>query len=207
TTSNHTNPVARGGFIINHLMCRGVALPSDPAILAMVMPPDPYSAPTARQRYTMHSSQVAICAGCHSQIDPIGFALENFDAVGNYRTMENNVAIDASGEVPDMPGGDFGDCPSGIACPEKGEKYNTPCNGSCATELARRLSQNAEVMACFPSLWLDYAYGQTLEATNPDDVCNREALSAAFATGGYNVKQMLVAISQTDGFLYLGSQE
>jgi hypothetical protein len=142
-------------------------------------------------------------------MDPIGFALENFDAVGLYRTMENNVPIDASGEVPDMPGGTFGDCPSNISCDDKGVdgRYTTPCNGSCAVELARRLSQNAEVMACFPQKWLDYAYGQTLSTTNPDDVCNREALAASFAQNGYNVKQMLIGITQTDGFLYLGSQE
>jgi hypothetical protein len=207
TASNHTNPVARGGYIVNHLMCRNVALPSDPAILDMVKPPDPYSAPTSRERYAIHS-EVDLCAGCHTMMDPLGFALENFDAVGRYRTMENNVPIDASGEVPDMPGGDFGECPSGISCAEKGPtKYATPCNGSCATELARRLSQNAEVMACFPQHWLDYAYGQTLLGTDPQDVCNREALAQSFAAEGFNIKRMLVAITQTDGFLYLGAQE
>jgi hypothetical protein len=111
--------------------------------------------------------------------------------------------------VPDMPGGTFGECPSGIACTEKGVggRYTTACNGSCATELARRLATNGEVMACFPQKWLDYAYGQTLSPQNPQDVCNREALAATFAQNGYNVKQMLIGIAQTDGFLYLGSQE
>jgi hypothetical protein len=207
TASNHTNPVARGGFIINLMMCRGVALPSDPAILAMVKPPDPGSAPTARERYHNHSES-DVCSGCHSQMDPLGFALENFDAVGLYRTMENGVPIDASGEIPDMPGGDFGDCPSGIGCDDKGpDKYATPCNGSCATELANRLATNAEVMACFPVKWLDYAYGQTLNTADPQDTCNREALSAAFAADQYNIQRMMVDITQTDGFLYLGSQE
>jgi hypothetical protein len=212
TTSTHTNPVARGAFVLNHLMCRHLEVPTD---LGMIVPPEPYTAPTARQRYTMHSSQ-AICAGCHAQLDPIGFPFENFDAVGLYRTTENGVAIDASGEVPEMPGGDFGDCPSGVACEDKGQptecgpatgKYTTPCNGSCAVELARRLSQNVEVMACFPELWLDFAYGQSLDRANTQDVCNRESLASAFAASGGNVKQLLVDITQTDGFLYLGSQE
>jgi hypothetical protein len=208
TPSNHTNPVIRGGFIVNLLMCRNIGLPSDPAILAMVTPPDPYSAPTGRDRYTRHTS-LEVCAGCHSQMDPVGFSLENYDAVGLWRTTENNVAIDASGEVPDMPGGDFGDCPSGIACAEKasGAKYQTACNGSCATELAQRLGRNAEIMNCFPMKWLDFAYGQTLMATDPHDVCNREFLASTFIASGSNIKQMLIDISQTDGFLYLGSQE
>jgi hypothetical protein len=208
THSNHTNPVSRGGFVVNLLMCRNIGLPSDPAILAMVTPPDPTSAPTGRERYTNHS-KLDVCAGCHYQLDPVGFALENYDAVGLWRATENNVPIDASGEVPDMPGGDFGDCPSGIACAEKasGTKYQTPCNGSCATELAERLGRNAEIMACFPTKWLDFAYGQTLLGTDPDDVCNRESLASSFIASGSNIKQMLVDISQTDGFLYLGSQE
>jgi hypothetical protein len=208
THSNHTNPVSRGGFVVNLLMCRNIGLPSDPAILAMVTPPDPTSAPTGRERYTNHS-KLDVCAGCHYQLDPVGFALENYDAVGLWRTMENNVPIDASGEVPDMPGGDFGDCPSGIACVEKtgGTKYQTPCNGSCATELADRLGRNAEIMACFPTKWLDFAYGQTLLSSDPDDVCNRESVASSFIASGSNIKQMLVDISQSDGFLYLGSQE
>jgi hypothetical protein len=207
TPSNHTNPVIRGGFIVNLLMCRNIGLPSDPAILAMVTPPDPGSAPTGRQRFTNHS-QLEVCAGCHVQMDPVGFALENYDAVGLWRTMENGVVIDASGEVPDMPGGDFGDCPSGIACGEKasGTKYQTPCNGSCATELAERLGRNAEIMTCFPTKWLDFAYGQTLTAADPHDVCNRENLAGTFINSGSNIKQMLIDISQTDGFLYLGAQ-
>ena len=208
TPSNHTNPVLRGGFVVNLLMCRGVGLPSDPAILSMVTPPDPYSAPTGRERFDMHS-ELAVCAGCHVQMDPMGYALENFDAVGLYRTTEGGQTIDASGEVPDMEGGDFGDCPSNIGCAEKagGIKYQTPCNGSCATELADRLSRNAEVMSCFPSKWLDFAYGQTLIPEDPHDVCNREAIATSFIQSGTNIKQMLIQIAQTDGFLYLGSQE
>src|SRR5262247_582730 len=69
TPSNHTNPVIRGGFIVNLLMCRNIGLPSDPAILAMVTPPDPISAPTGRERYTNHT-RLEVCAGCHVQMDP-----------------------------------------------------------------------------------------------------------------------------------------
>jgi hypothetical protein len=204
THSNHTNPVTRGAYIVNQLMCRGIQLPSN----IVVMPPDPYSAPTTRERFSLHSASPS-CAGCHAQLDPLGFALENFDAVGLYRATENGVTIDASGEVPDMPGGDFGTCASGIACAgkEDGTRYQTACNGSCATELVRRLATNTEVMACFPQRWLDYAYGQSLLASDPDDVCNREALTQSFVTAGYNVKKMLVELTQTDGFLYLGARE
>jgi hypothetical protein len=73
-------------------------------------------------------------------------------------------------------------------------------------ELVQKLAQNEEVQACFAAKWLDYAYGQTLSPDNPDDVCSREALAARFRDAGFNVKKLLVELTQTDGFLYLGAQ-
>jgi hypothetical protein len=179
TVTNFTNPVRRGAFVTNHLMCRGLEVP----IGLMVSPPDPYSAPTGRERYSIHSANPA-CAGCHGQLDPLGFALENYDAVGLYRVSENGVTIDASGVVPDMPNGEVGG----------------------PIELAQKLAQNEEVQNCFAAKWLDYGYGQTLDPLNADDVCTREALAARFRASGFNVKKLLVELTQTDGFLYLGAQ-
>jgi hypothetical protein len=184
TVTDITNPVRRGGFIINELMCRELELPTDPAILEQVKPPDPYSAPTGRERYTLHK-QDPVCAGCHAQLDPLGFSFENYDAVGLYRETENDVIIDASGEVPDMPNG----------------------TASGPIELIQKLAANEEVQNCFASKWLDFAYGQKLHRTEPADQCTREQLGAAFRASGFNVKQLLVDLTQTDGFLYLGSQE
>ena len=180
TVTNFTNPVRRGAFVINQLMCRGLEVP----IGLMVTPPDPYSAPTGRERYTIHS-QSAACRGCHSQLDPMGFAFENYDAVGLYRETENGVMIDASGAVPDMPDGEV----------------------SGPLELVQKLAQNQEVQDCFASKWLDFGYGQTLSADQADDVCTREALAAKFRAAGTNVKELLVELTQTDGFLYLGAQQ
>jgi hypothetical protein len=184
TVTDFTNPVRRGGFIINEMMCRHMELPTDPDVLAQVKPPDPYSAPTGRERYSIHSQQ-GVCAGCHAVLDPLGFALENYDAVGRYRATENDVMIDASGEVPDMPNGTV----------------------SGPIELAQKLAANEEVQNCFASKWLDFAYGQTLHADHAADQCSREQLAAAFRASGFNVKQLLVDLTQTDGFLYLGAQE
>jgi hypothetical protein len=180
TITNFTNPVRRGAFIINQLMCRGLTVP----VGLMVTPPDPYSAPTARERYSLHSKNPQ-CAGCHSQLDPLGFSLENYDAVGLYRTTENGEMIDASGSIPDMDNGDV----------------------SGPIELVQKLAQNVEVQSCFASKWLDYGYGQTLNPDSPDDVCTREDLAARFRAVGFNVKALLVELTQTDGFLYLGAQQ
>jgi hypothetical protein len=53
-----------------------------------------------REAMTQHRANPA-CAGCHARMDPIGFAMENFDAVGRWRDRDNGNAIDASGLLPD----------------------------------------------------------------------------------------------------------
>src|SRR5262249_22782724 len=53
-----------------------------------------------RERLMQHRAN-AVCASCHNLIDPVGFALENFDAVGRWRTTEEGQPVDASGGLPD----------------------------------------------------------------------------------------------------------
>jgi hypothetical protein len=55
---------------------------------------------SVRERLAKHRANAA-CAGCHNVIDPVGFALENFDAVGRWRTTEEGKPVDASGGLPD----------------------------------------------------------------------------------------------------------
>jgi hypothetical protein len=53
-----------------------------------------------RQQMEKHRTN-AVCASCHARMDPIGFGLENFDAIGRWRARDGNFAIDASGTLPD----------------------------------------------------------------------------------------------------------
>ncbi len=177
THSNHTNPVVRGSFIVQKLMCKPIPLPG-PEIAALVKPPDPYSGATARDRYTAHRANPA-CAGCHQYMDPIGLALENYDAVGLYRDTENGVVIDASGSVPDTDG-----------------TVNGPI------ELVQKIAGAEATQTCFASHWADFAYGRKLDQSE-DDVCTQQGLNSAFKASGYNVKQLLLSLTQTDAFLYL----
>jgi hypothetical protein len=55
---------------------------------------------SVRERLEMHRSN-PVCASCHSRMDPLGFALENYDAVGRWRTSEDGLPVDASGRLPD----------------------------------------------------------------------------------------------------------
>ena len=183
TVTNSTNPVLRGSFILNKLMCMNISLPSDPAVLALVAVPLDVTGPTARDRYTAHSKQT-LCQGCHRLIDPVGFALENYDAVGQYRTTENNVPIDASGKLP-----------------------SATENVTGAVQLAQQLADSVQVQQCFVQHWIEYGYGRTLHNSSPEDACLQEKLNSAFKASGFNIKQLLLDLTQTAAFQYLPAQE
>ncbi len=172
--SNHTNPVTRGSFVVQKLLCQTIPLPTG-EILAQVKPPEPYSAPTARERFTLHSTQPA-CQGCHVNMDPVGFALENFNAVGQWRDQENGVTIDASGTSPLL--GTF--------------------NG--AVELGKKVAESAEAQSCFAQHWVNFAYGRIV---GERDTCSLKRAQNDFAAAGYKVQDLLLALTQTDNFLYL----
>ena len=100
-----TRPVVRGKFILENLL--GTPPPAPPPIVPPFQETGDALALTMRERMAAHRAN-AVCASCHAMIDPLGFALENFDPVGRHRTVDENFTpIDASGVLPD--GTAFGD--------------------------------------------------------------------------------------------------
>jgi Protein of unknown function (DUF1592)/Protein of unknown function (DUF1588)/Protein of unknown function (DUF1585) len=94
-----TSPVIRGKWILSNLM--GVPPPPPPAVVPPLKERDAtHNAAGMRERMAEHRDNPA-CSGCHKLMDPVGFSLENYDAVGRYRTMEDGRKIDASGGLPD----------------------------------------------------------------------------------------------------------
>jgi hypothetical protein len=177
--SNETNPVVRGSFIVQKLMCNIIPLPTGD-VLAEIKPPDPDSGATARERFSQHSSDPA-CSGCHTLMDPVGLALENYDPVGLWRDQENGVTIDASGSVPGVPG-----------------EVGGP------VELVRKIAESPETHACFAENWMNYAYGRTLDA---DDDCVSDGIKAGFTDSGYDIQELLLALTQSDAFLYMPKEQ
>ena len=94
---------------------------------------------TLRQTFELHRKDPG-CASCHQIMDPIGFALENFDAVGSYRTLDNGVPVDASGQLAD----------------------GTPING--AGDLARAIAEDDDFPICVAKQLLTYAVGRSFGA-------------------------------------------
>jgi len=173
--TNHANPVVRGSFVVQKLLCQPIPFPTGD-IAAKVTPPDPNSAATARQRFTQHSLD-PVCRSCHISMDPVGYALENFDVVGQWRAEENGVPIDATGDVA-LLGGAF--------------------NG--AVELGQKLAASEQAQTCFATHWLNFGYGRIIRDT---EACSVGSVQTKFKEAGYNVQELLLALTQSDSFLFL----
>jgi hypothetical protein len=93
-----TSPVNRGKWVLETLL--GNRIPEPPAD-AGILPENAgqIEGKTLREEFEMHRNNPS-CMDCHEKIDPIGFGLENFDAIGRFRTTENGQPIDTSGVMP-----------------------------------------------------------------------------------------------------------
>jgi hypothetical protein len=98
SNADRTSPVVRGKWILDNL--QGIPPPAPPA----VVPPLPDTAgaepKSMRAQMAQHRAN-AVCASCHKLMDPIGFALENFDAIGRWRVADAGGPIDATGDLLD----------------------------------------------------------------------------------------------------------
>jgi Protein of unknown function (DUF1592)/Protein of unknown function (DUF1588)/Protein of unknown function (DUF1585)/Protein of unknown function (DUF1595)/Protein of unknown function (DUF1587) len=96
--ATRTSPVIRGKWILENLL--GTPPPPPPANVPALKDNTVSSSLSVRQRLAEHRANLA-CAGCHKLMDPVGFALENFDAVGRWRGFEEGRPIDSTGGLPD----------------------------------------------------------------------------------------------------------
>jgi hypothetical protein len=99
--ANRTTPVLRGAYILEKFLGTPPASPP-PSVQAFAETQEGGVALTVRARLESHRNSPS-CKGCHSVIDPLGLALENFNAVGQWRNkdIDAGVAIDAAGQMPD----------------------------------------------------------------------------------------------------------
>ncbi len=96
--AHRTSPVVRGKWLLENLL--GTPPPPPPANVPPLPETDGKTEPkSVRERMEQHRKN-PVCASCHSQLDPLGFALENFDGIGQWRTLDGNVRIDPSGQFP-----------------------------------------------------------------------------------------------------------
>jgi len=175
--SDQTAPVIRGVFVRERILCLPV-LPPPPNVNAV--PPDPDPNATTRERFRQHTEQAA-CSGCHALIDGVGFGFERYDQLGRYRATENGLDVDESGEVLNSTE----------------SALDGPFNG--AGELAARIAVSPMARDCLATNWYTYTFGRQVQ---PEDSCSVAQVKERFAKSGGDLKELLVALTQTDSFLY-----
>lgn len=173
--SDQTSPIRRGLFIRQYVLCQEFGQP--PANAGGVPDVDPNA--TTRERFHQHSSE-PVCHNCHQYIDDLGFGFENFDAIGQYRTLENGKPIDSAGDMNDV----------------EGLGTNTHAPYASLPELASILASSRSAKTCFATQYYRYATGR-LETVS--DVCGVRTIDDVFEASGFDMKQLVVGVMASDG--------
>lgn len=168
--ATRTSPVKRGHWVLTQLMCQ--APPPPPPNIPALMEEAEGATGSVRERMEQHRKN-PVCAGCHATMDPIGFGLEHFDAIGGYRTIDNGQAIDATGELPD------------------GRTFDG------AVELGGLLADDPQLYRCMAEQLLTYALGRGIE---PYDVNDVERITESFVASGYRMDGLVTAVVLSDAF-------
>jgi hypothetical protein len=169
---NHTSVVKRGKWILDNILAAPPPPPPpDVPALRSTLDGKPLS---AREQMEIHRSDPA-CASCHVKMDPLGFALENFDAVGAFRQQDAGKPLDVSASMPD--GTDF----SGLT-------------GLQAVLMSRK-DQFAQA---FTERLLTYALGRGVE---PYDLPTIRKISRLAASDNYRIRSIIMGIITSDPFL------
>jgi hypothetical protein len=163
--STRTSPVLRGKWILENLL--NDPPPAPPPGVPPLDESKVGQSASLRQQMEAHRKN-AVCASCHSRMDPLGFGLENFNAIGAWRTEDGSFPVDASGVLPD------------------GRTFRTPA------ELKVLLRQDREVFArALTEKLLIYALGRGLERYDRPTVTR---ITAQLPSGGYRFSTLVLGI-------------
>jgi hypothetical protein len=174
-TSNptRTSPVKRGKWVLENLLAQPPP-PPPPGVPPLAEGAQESASASLRQRMERHRSDPH-CASCHAQMDPLGFCLENFDAIGAWRDKDGPFPIDASGQ---LPGGE--------------RFYGAP-------ELREMLmkQKRAQFVTCLTKKMLTYALGRGLEYY---DRCALERITSALPGQAYRFSALVLDIVKSVPF-------
>ena len=174
--STVSSPIHRGVFVQRRLLCN--LIPPPPPMIPALPTVDGTQIRTTRQQVDQHTAPSA-CSGCHhALINPVGFGLEHFDAVGAYRTEENNVPIDANGTLA-----------------------GTGSNAmfSDGVGLAKAIAEAPEARACYAKNWFRYTLGR---AETTADACTISQLADKLQNDEYTALDLLTDITRSNTFMY-----
>jgi len=173
-TSNpgRTSPVKRGKWVLEQMLGTPPP-PPPPNVPELEKDGQPVNAGSLRQQLENHRKNPA-CANCHAKMDGLGFALENFNAVGAFRTKDGEFAIDATGELPG------------------GVKFTGPA------ELKKALLAKKDLFAkCLTEKMMIYALGRGLDWYDRRTV---DAITAALAKNDHRFATLVTELVTSDPF-------
>ncbi|MCK9504086.1 MAG: DUF1592 domain-containing protein [Porticoccaceae bacterium] len=172
-----SSPTVRGVGVRESLLCQPVPLP--PPNVDFSNFEDPAGEfKTARERLVRHSSDAA-CANCHMITDPVGLGLENFDGAGQFRTTENGVVIDVSGELDGIP-------------------FHDPAT------LGEAVRNNPATTACLVERMFAHSINRQIQFEDRTVV---ERLEKRFSKLGYRVPELMRNIALDEAFFAVSLEE
>ena len=164
-------PVLRGKWILGQLLCR--VLPPPPADV----PQEPAAAAGKSRRDRLAAHRIdPVCKACHEQMDPPGLALENYDGVGQFRTMDSGVPIDPSGMLAD------------------GTSFRTP------QELAQIIAKDPALPRCVAQHLFTYGLGRAPRDNSNFDIAMVDAATKSFTEQGQLFPKLVEALITSDAF-------
>lgn len=170
-TANQPDTIHRGVFVNLRVLCAALPPPPDNATGIPVS-----NEKTNRDRVDAHTGKGTCGESCHGTlINPIGFAFENYDAIGQFRTMDNGYPVNAAAEY--MLGG-------------QAKKFEN------AVELSQVLAESKEAHRCYAQHWLEFAYGR---ASTKADNQTLDKLAEESLTG-LSVKSLFLSLVESDAF-------
>jgi hypothetical protein len=184
-TETFTRPVYRGLFVRKRLLCQELPAPPAGALDAAAEAEDDLAEDLSERERLEAITMVGACAGCHEMMNPVGYGLEAFDALGRFRTT------DATGALVDIGG----------SISSESEAYQTDADGEVvgAHALGARLGESDDVARCVSRQWLRFALQRKDVAADEGSV---DAAYGAFAESGWSIPELMVAIATTDAFLH-----
>jgi hypothetical protein len=172
-----TSPILRGAYIAVSLLNVNPGAPVPGAIDKTVM--GQYA--TQRAYVEALTEQEQPCKGCHTVLNPLGYVLEGYDALGKWQTTDlRGGPIDASVTTATV---NFGD--------------NVTKSISSPLQLMQEISQMPKARELYAKAWVSYAYGR---GANDNDKCIVDQLSTKLTAGGYSILSLLADLTQADSF-------
>ena len=175
STPKYPSPIKRGVFIKERILCQPIGSPpSDiPPLESSTVEPQ-----TNRERYAIHS-QSPVCSSCHKSIDGLGFPFEHYDAIGQYRTHDNEHLVNAQGEI-----------------------FGTDVDGEVenAIELTQKFAQSRSVHDCYADQMFRYAFGRS--STNTDKPTLNNLKDHFWSTEG-NIAELMVLLVSSHKFRHI----